>query len=200
MKNGFSPLASTGGNHVTFFSPPFQFPHPFRLYSDRTFGRHYDYKASRGDSFPCLRPCARERTTCQLQIALVDNVEYVPFSAGRYDSPEEYYFRCADDRAHSREAGMPNVMRLCLRAGDAVIFEPNGLHRGRYLQDNPRRTLMISYTPRGRVLDMPLSRHPWMLEPGYFEGLSKRTTVYFEEFVEAYHEYWQSGSGKARFA
>jgi hypothetical protein len=135
----------------------------------------------------------------QFQIALVNNddVEYVPFSATRYDSPEEYTIRCADNRAHSREAGMPNAMRLCLRAGDAVIFHPNGLHRGRYLQNNPRRTLMISYTPRGRVLDMPLSRHPWMLEPGYFEGLSKRATAYFQDFADAYRECWQNEQHKA---
>ena len=76
----------------------------------------------------------------QLQIALIDNddIEYVPFSAGRYDSPEEYYIRAADNRAHNREAGMPGAMRIPLRAGDAIIVNANGLHRGRYLVDNPR--------------------------------------------------------------
>src|SRR5262249_10920056 len=67
------------------------------------------------------RPAASGTTGgVQFQIPLVDSedIEYVPYSAGRYDSPEEYYLRCADNRAHNREPGMPNALRLRLKAGD----------------------------------------------------------------------------------
>jgi hypothetical protein len=128
----------------------------------------------------------------QFQIALVDNddVEYVPFSAARYDAPEEYKIRCEDDRSHNRESGMPNAMRVHLRAGDAVIFNPNGLHRGRYWPQNPRRTLMLTYTPSTQPHCDFFSKQPWMLEPGYLDGLSPRARVYFEEFIATYRDFW----------
>jgi hypothetical protein len=128
----------------------------------------------------------------QLQIALVDNddIEYVPFSANRYDSPEEFYFRCADNRSHAREAGMPNAMRIAQRAGDAVIFNPNGLHRGRYYVENPRNTLMLTYTPRTQIMNDFFSHQPWMAQAGYLNGLSRRAQAYFTEFVETYSPFW----------
>jgi ectoine hydroxylase-related dioxygenase (phytanoyl-CoA dioxygenase family) len=130
----------------------------------------------------------------QFQIALIDNddLEYVPFSPSRYDSPEEYHIRCADDHKHSQEAGMPNAVRIPLRAGDAAIFNPNGLHRGRYYVDNPRRTLMLTYTPR----DMPMcdyfSHQPWMVNEAYLSCLSRRARVYFDDFIQVYAESWKA--------
>lgn len=129
----------------------------------------------------------------QFQIALVDNedVEYVPFSPDRYDSPQEYYYRVADNQSHNREDGMPNAMRIHQRAGDAIIFNPAGLHRGRYHSAIPRRTLMLTYSPRNRVINNYFTNQPWMLEPGYLDGLSPRARVYFEDFIGAYQGYWQ---------
>jgi hypothetical protein len=128
----------------------------------------------------------------QLQLALIDNsdVEYVPFSAGRYDSPEEYYYRCADGRSHKQEAGMPNAMRIHQRAGDALIFNPFGLHRGRYHVDKPRRTFMATYTPADQIVNDSWSQQTWMSAPGHLDGLSKRAAAYFEEFIETYQPYW----------
>lgn len=128
----------------------------------------------------------------QLQIALVDNedIEYVPFSAARYDSPQEYYFRCADDRAHNREAGMPNAMRVRMRAGDAIAFNPAGLHRGRYYSDLARRTLMLTYTGRAAATESYFSYQPWMLEPHHLDMLSPRARVYYQEFIATYREFW----------
>lgn len=128
----------------------------------------------------------------QFQIALVDNddVEYVPFSAARYDSPDEYYIRCADGRCHNREAGMPGAVRIEQRAGDGLIFNPNGLHRGRYHTDIPRRTLMLTYTPRRQPCADWFSQQPWMLEQGYLEPLSARARAYFEDFIEVYRDGW----------
>jgi hypothetical protein len=128
----------------------------------------------------------------QLQIALVEteDIEYVPFSAKRYDSPQEYYIRCADDRSHNREAGMPNAMRIHQRPGDAIIFNPAGLHRGRYYADIPRRTLLLTYTAEGTILRDQFSRQPWMLEPDYLDGISARTRAYFEDYISAYRDGW----------
>jgi ectoine hydroxylase-related dioxygenase (phytanoyl-CoA dioxygenase family) len=118
----------------------------------------------------------------QFQIALIDNddVEYVPYSAGRYDSPEEYYYRVADNHAHNQEAGMPNALRLPQKAGDAIVFNPNGLHRGRYYVDNPRLTLMITYTPPSNPRHDSFGYQEWMLEPDVFAPLPRRTRAYFE--------------------
>lgn len=131
----------------------------------------------------------------QFQIALVDNddIEYVPFSAGRYDSPQEYYFRCADNRSHNQEAGMSNAMRVQQRAGDAIIFNASGLHRGRYYANNPRRTLMLTYTPRHLPVSDYFSYQPWMLEPNHLDGLSPRARVYFEDFISVYGDFWKAG-------
>jgi len=130
----------------------------------------------------------------QFQIALVDNddVEYVPFSANRYDSPEEYYIRKGDGQIHNREEGMPNALRVALKAGDAVIFNPNGLHRGRYYQDNPRRTFMITYTPLACPSQSRWSLQPWFEEHGYMDGVSPRAQAYLQEFVHTYRDYWHS--------
>lgn len=132
----------------------------------------------------------------QLQIALVDNddVEYVPFSARRYDSPEEFYFRCADGRRHNRESGMPNAVRVTQRAGDAIIFNPNGLHRGRYHMDNPRRTLMLTYTPRQMPFFDYFSQQPWMLAEGYTAGLSERARAYINSFIGVYRDSWRDAA------
>ena len=115
----------------------------------------------------------------------------MPFSAKRYDSPQEYYIRCADDRSHNREDGMPNAMRIHQRPGDAIIFNPAGLHRGRYYADSPRRTLLLTYTAQNTKILDNFSRQPWMLEPGYLDGLSSRTRAYFEDFIEAYRDTWE---------
>jgi len=134
----------------------------------------------------------------QFQIALVDNedVEYVPFSPGRYDSPTEHYYRVADDRSHNREGGMPNAMRVHQRAGDAIIFNPSGLHRGRYHATIPRRTFMLTYSPRHMHFKNYFTNQPWMLEPGYLDGLSPRARVYFEDFISVYGDFWKEELAK----
>jgi hypothetical protein len=134
------------------------------------------------------------RNGIQLQIALVEteDIEYVPFSAKRYDSPEEYYIRCADDRSHNREGGMPNAMRIHQKPGDAIIFNSAGLHRGRYHADIPRRTLLLTYTARQTELHDFFSKQPWMLEADYFDGLSLRTRAYFQDYIDVYGHTWSA--------
>lgn len=128
----------------------------------------------------------------QFQIALVDNddVEFVPYSINRFDAPEEAAIRLSGNKADSRSNAMPNALRIPLKAGDAVVFNPYGLHRGRYYKEIPRRTLMFTYTPmQSRIYDH-FSHQPWFAESGYLEGLSPRATAYFQQFVEAYGQFW----------
>lgn len=128
----------------------------------------------------------------QFQIALVDNddIEFVPFSVNRYDSPEEAYIRLADNKSHHREDGMPNAMRIALKAGDAVIFNPYGLHRGRYYKEIPRRTLMLTYTPVDHPFYDFFTDQPWFENPGYLDGLSPRAIAYFQQFAETFGDFW----------
>jgi len=130
----------------------------------------------------------------QFQLALVDNddIEYVPYSANRYDAPEEYHIRKGDGGIHNCEAGMPNALRVELKAGDAVIFNPDGLHRGRYNQHNPRRTLMITYSPQAFPQYTHWSFQPWFLENDYMDGISPRAHSYLQEFVNTYRDSWQT--------
>ena len=173
----FNPRAGTqeGGWHRD---------HQFLLPDEEAVQRYFDEK-SRGKV---------QLEGIQLQIALIDNddVEYVPFSAGRYDSPQEYFYRCADGRSHNQEAGMPNAMRVRLRAGDAIIFNAAGLHRGRYHADKPRRTLMLTYTPHRQPMYDALSYQPWMMEPRHLDELSPRAQVYFNDFISVYHDSWKA--------
>lgn len=128
----------------------------------------------------------------QFQIALVDNddIEYVPYSVNRYDSPEEAYIRLADNKSHCREEGMPNAIRVALKAGDAVVFNPYGLHRGRYHRDIPRRTLMLTYTPLHDPIHDHFANQPWFDEVGYLDGLSPRAVAYFQQFADTYRGLW----------
>lgn len=126
----------------------------------------------------------------QFQVALVDNddVEYVPFSATRYDSPEELRIRTSKDGAHDTDADMPDANRIALRAGDALIFNPNGLHRGRYHVDIPRLTLMYTYTPAVKPRADEFAFQPWFLDSTYTAGLSARAQLFFDQFVEQYRD------------
>ncbi|WP_135556278.1 phytanoyl-CoA dioxygenase family protein [Paenibacillus cymbidii] len=128
----------------------------------------------------------------QMQIPLYDNadIEYVPYSANRYDSPEEYYIRLADGWSHNREEGMPNAIRMHLQAGDGLIFNPYGLHRGRYHTDKPRLTLMLTYTPESCTFRDTFSNQPWCLNEGYLDGVSARARAYFQEFIRTYRDFW----------
>ncbi|MBP1989346.1 phytanoyl-CoA dioxygenase family protein [Paenibacillus eucommiae] len=131
----------------------------------------------------------------QFQIALVDNddVEFVPYSGNRYDSPEEAYIRLAGQKSHNLEDGMPNALRVELKAGDALIFNPFGLHRGRYYKEIPRRTLMLTYTPEDYPTYDSFSTQPWFEEPGYLDGLSPRAITYFQQFIDVFRNFWKEG-------
>ena len=124
----------------------------------------------------------------QMQIALVPNedVELVKGSHLRWDLPEEYAVRCAGGRSHSTE-DMPGATRIALEPGDAVCFNSNGFHRGRYHVDRPRRTLMFTYTGLGFDTFDYFSDQKWFLQPEYLQGLSPGATAFFQRFVDTFH-------------
>jgi len=139
-----------------------------------------------------IETCVGESFGFQLQIALVpsDDIEYVPGSHRRWDTPEEYTIRKADGGANNRSNAMPGALRVALAPGDAVAFTPMGHHRGRYHVDRLRRTFMLTYTPRSRPFRDWFSTQPWFLQAGYLDGLPRETKNFFDEFVETYRGDW----------
>jgi hypothetical protein len=134
----------------------------------------------------------RSGTSIQMQIALVpsEDVEYVPGSHLRWDTPAEYALRKAEGGKHNRSNHMPGALRLKLAAGDAALFNPYGLHRGRYHTEPLRRTLMLTYTKTSAPYYDYFSNQPWFLEPGYLDGLQPSTRAFFAPFVAQYKDFW----------
>ena len=132
----------------------------------------------------------------QLQVALVPSadIEYVPASHLRWDTPEEYAIRKAGGGQNNRSNAMPGALRLAAEPGDVVLFNPTGIHRGRYHADKLRRTLMLTYTRASQPYRDYFSRQPWFLQPGYLEPLQPHTRSFFEPFVQTYQDWWQEAS------
>lgn len=130
----------------------------------------------------------------QLQIALLpsEDIEVVPASHLRWDTPEEYAIRKADNFAHNRSNDMPGAMRVKQNAGDAVLFNAMCIHRGRYHSDKPRRTLMLTYTKQSEPWFDFFSDQPWFLEAGYLDGLSDNARAFYERFITQYKSDWRA--------
>jgi ectoine hydroxylase-related dioxygenase (phytanoyl-CoA dioxygenase family) len=126
----------------------------------------------------------RRVTALQLQVALVpsDDIEYVPGSSVRYDTETELAVRRGPDPC----ADIPGAMRVHLEPGDGVVFDPDGLHRGRYLTDPPRRTFMLTVTAASVPLADEFTQQPWMRAHPWFELLSPRARRVVAEFCAAY--------------
>ena len=135
-------------------------------------------------------------TGVQVQIALIASadVEIVPGSHRRWDTPEEYHVRKADHAAHARTEQMPGASRVALEPGDAVAFNPCIMHRGRYHADKPRRTLMLSYS-RASVKPTHnfFTNQPWSLEPQYFRGVKPETETFLRRLIDACSPNWSKG-------
>ncbi|MCZ7647803.1 MAG: phytanoyl-CoA dioxygenase family protein [Planctomycetota bacterium] len=127
----------------------------------------------------------------QLQIPLVpsDDIEFVPGSHLRWDTPEELRVRLSEGKKHNREP-LPGALRLALQPGDAAAFNSCGLHRGRYHADKPRRTLMLTYTTAQRAPFDYFTDQPWFLEPGYLDGLHPEARAFYERFILNFREAW----------
>jgi hypothetical protein len=129
----------------------------------------------------------------QVQIALVsnDDVEVVPGSHLRWDSDEEYRIRRQDDYRNSSSHDMPGAFRIAMKPGDAAFFSSFGLHRGRYLQDNYRRTLMFTYGQLGNELRHEyFTNQPWFLTENYLVGLSPEACAFYQHFIDTHKDDW----------
>ena len=140
-----------------------------------------------------LAKAAEEGNSVQMQIALApsEDIEVVPGSHLRWDTPEEYAIRKADGGANNRSNAMPGAMRVALAPGDAVLFNPMAIHRGRYHANRLRRTLMLTYTKSSEPYVDYFSKQPWFLTSGYMGTLSPHARPFFDRFVDMYQTHWQ---------
>lgn len=69
-----------------------------------------------------------EGHSVQLQIALApsDDVEVVPGSHLRWDTPEESAIRHGDDKKNNRSSAMPRALRVALEPGDGGAASSGG--------------------------------------------------------------------------
>ena len=128
----------------------------------------------------------------QMQIALAptEDVEFVPGSHRRLDTPEEFQIRRADNAKNWRSNAMPGALRIRQEPGDAVLFNPIGLHRGRYHTDKLRRTFMLTFTKTSAPAFDYFSQQPWFLEPGHLRHLAAPTREFFEQFIAVFKSHW----------
>jgi len=128
----------------------------------------------------------------QFQIALVpsDDIEIVPGSHLRWDTAEDYAIRKAEGGKNNRSNHMPGALRVHQEAGDAILFNPMALHRGRYRSGILRRTLMLTYTKTSEPWFDYFSNQPWFSQPNYLAQLNANTRAFYEPFVAAYAPKW----------
>ena len=140
-----------------------------------------------------LAKAAESGNSVQMQIALIPSadIEVVPGSHLRWDTPAEYAIRKAEGGAQNRSNTMPGARRVELAPGDAVLFNPMAIHRGRYHADRLRRTLMLTYTKSSEPYADYFSNQPWFLTPGYLDTLSPQARPFFDRFVDMYQANWQ---------
>jgi hypothetical protein len=138
----------------------------------------------------------------QLQVALVpsDDVEVVPGSHLRYDTPEELAIRRSDGGRHNRSNQMPGAVRIALGPGDAAAINSLGIHRGRYHVGKLRRTVMLTYTKASMPVFDWFSYQPWFSNPAYRARIPEDVRPFFDSFIQTYADFWQKGDTEAPVA
>ncbi|MFN8489000.1 MAG: phytanoyl-CoA dioxygenase family protein [Caldilineaceae bacterium] len=179
---------------TSFFFNPLENPRDGDWHRDSQFSTPNDEEEK-----AIIAKLSRSGNSIQMQIPLVpsEDIEYIPGSHIRWDTPPEYQIRKADGGKNNRSNNMPGALRLVLDAGDATLFNPYGLHRGRYRTEPLRRTLMLTYTKTSAPYCDYFSNQPWFLEPGYLDNLSPQTRAFFEPFVVQYTGFWQEKLAQA---
>lgn len=169
------------------------FMNPLRSHADGNWHRDTQFlEADETAERRLIERSGRITDAVQVQIALVPSadLEYVPGSHLRWDTDAEYAIRRAQEGVHCTSNAMPDAQRIALEPGDALIFDPCGLHRGRYHADKPRRSLLLTYTLPSRATFDFFSDQPWCLEPGYLDGLRPATRDFFLRFIDAFRSRW----------
>lgn len=124
--------------------------------------------------------------------------EVVPGSHTRWDTPEEHRIRREDPYTDA----MPGALSLPMAPGDLGFFHINSIHRGLYHTDVPRRTISVTYThpdyPRPATAEWmkewrgyASTYQPWFLQPGYLDGVSEESRVFYQRYIDQYRDSWK---------
>lgn len=174
---------------TTYWFNPTTRSRPGGWHRDTQFAAADDDAEMRAISAPC-------RVELHLQLALLpsDDIEIVPGSHRRWDTPAEYAIRKGSAPGGWESDAMPGAVRIALDGGDALLFNPLTIHRGRYLVDRPRRTLMVSFSKLGapRCHDY-FTHQPWLRELAALDGLRPETRRFYENFLDAHSSMWRDG-------
>jgi len=119
-----------------------------------------------------------------------DNLEIVPGSHTRRDTPEELRIRRGLNGRETSADDMPGAVRISLGAGDACFFSAWSIHRGRYLAEHPRRTFDIIYGTSNQWAVPPPT---CFLRPDVLRGVSEPARRFFRRFIDAYKPAWEKG-------
>lgn len=188
------PARAVLGREAAYFCTTYWF-NP-RAHS-RPGGWHRDTQFNASDDEAEMRALrAPRRVELHLQLALVasDDVEIVPGSHRRWDTPAEHAIRKGSEPGGWESDGMPGAVRVSLDAGDALAFNPLTIHRGRYLAERLRRTLMVSFSAVGapRVHDY-FTCQPWLRKLVARDGLEAETRTFYQDFIDTYASMWRDG-------
>lgn len=135
-------------------------------------------------------------TGIHVHIAFVpdDNLEFVPGTHARWDTPEEHRIRTGFDGHGKNSDAMPGARRIPLEAGDAVFFSAWGIHRGRYDARTLRRTFDIIYGS-ANPCDWYTPPPTCFLQPDLLDDFDERPRQFFQRFIGAYRHRWARGEG-----
>jgi len=131
----------------------------------------------------------KQHTAVHFRIAFLadQQLEYVPGSEQRWDTPEESSIRKGQ---HPTDSGMPGRTRIELGPGDACIFHAWGIHRGTYRAEIPRRTLDIIYG-WGVACDYAPPPPMCFTDSALLSQLSWPARQFFDSFIRRYEGYWK---------
>ena len=119
-------------------------------------------------------------------------LEYVPGSERRWDTPEEVNIRKGEFPTHP---DMPGRTTIELGPGDACLFHAWGIHRGTYRKDIPRRTLDVIYA-WGAVCDYSPPPPMCFTDAELLMQLTSKAQRFFDYFVRSYEIHWKQQQGR----
>jgi hypothetical protein len=131
----------------------------------------------------------RQHTGAHFRVAFLPDrqLEYVPTSEQRWDSPEELAIRKG---RNPTAPDMPGRTTIGLEPGDACLFHAWGIHRGTYKAAVPRRTLDIIYG-WGGVCDYFPPPPTCFSDRALLAQLTPNARDFFDYFIRTYERYWE---------
>jgi hypothetical protein len=119
-----------------------------------------------------------------LEIALVPSnaFEYVAGSHARWDTPLELVTRKHGKSLAERTESLPGGRRIEVEAGDGLLVDGRGIHRGWYTHGVVRRTITLVYSSLERLHRYPddLERPRCFLESEHLALCTPATRAFFE--------------------